>query len=387
MTRKIFTREQLYELVWTTPMLKLSKRFGLSDVGLAKTCRKHDIPLPPPGYWAKVQAGQKPPKTKFPQSEADDRIVLNELSDAELESQNKIEASAEARTPIIVAIADTLRGAHPLVSSARETLAQGKVNDSGIIDLLENSNLNISVSRSQSNRALRLMDAIIKYAVSEHHDALIGPAIKMFGETVPFGIKESTIAIQEEPAKVELKERYEFLHSRYNTRYEPSGKLTLFIDVSQYSVAGSRRQWKDTDNRKIEDCLGKFYEGVIEVATKLRESTEENKRREIAAEEGRKKREIQEKHWAEVRQQQSKEQARLDGLLGQVKSYRLAEDIRAFVEAYRQAKLNGANDQEAIDKIEQWSQWALLHADRFDPTRPSPSSILDERIPEETRRW
>ncbi len=51
-------------------------------------------------------------KTKFPQSESDNRIVLNELSDAELESQNKIEASAEARTPIIVAIADTLRGAH-----------------------------------------------------------------------------------------------------------------------------------------------------------------------------------------------------------------------------------------------------------------------------------
>lgn len=387
MARKIFTREQLYELVWSTPMLKLSKTFGLSDVGLAKTCRKHDIPLPPPGYWAKVQAGQTPPKTKLPRSDIVDRIELNELTAAELESQAKLEANAEARTPIILAIAETLRGAHPLVSSARETLAQGKVNDLGIIDLPENSKLNISVSRAQSNRALRVMDAIIKYAVSEHHDALPGPAIKMFGETVPFGIKESTVAIQEEPAKIELKERYEFLHSRYNTRYEPTGKLTLFIDVDQYVVSGIRRQWRDTGNRKIEDYLGKFYEGVIEVATKLRESTEEKKRREIAAEEARKKREIQEKHWAEVRKQQSKEQARLDGLLSQVKSFRLAEDIRAFVEAYCQAKLNGVTDQDSINKIEQWSQWALLHADRFDPTRPSPSSILDERIPEEPRRW
>lgn len=45
MIRKIFTREQLYELVWTTPMLKLSKAFGLSGADLAKTCRKHDLPL------------------------------------------------------------------------------------------------------------------------------------------------------------------------------------------------------------------------------------------------------------------------------------------------------------------------------------------------------
>ena len=46
-------------------MLQLSKRFGLSDVQLTKTCRKHDIPLPPLRYGAKVQAGQTPPKARL----------------------------------------------------------------------------------------------------------------------------------------------------------------------------------------------------------------------------------------------------------------------------------------------------------------------------------
>jgi hypothetical protein len=32
-----FTRQELYDLVWTTAIVKLAKEFGLSDVGLRKT--------------------------------------------------------------------------------------------------------------------------------------------------------------------------------------------------------------------------------------------------------------------------------------------------------------------------------------------------------------
>jgi hypothetical protein len=68
-----FDREQLYESVWSSPMSKLAKRLGVSDVGLAKACRRADIPLPGVGFWAKVQHGKKvkriplpPPMSKTP---------------------------------------------------------------------------------------------------------------------------------------------------------------------------------------------------------------------------------------------------------------------------------------------------------------------------------
>jgi hypothetical protein len=54
-----FVREQLYELVWREPISKLAKRLGVSDVGLAKACRRAIIPLPGIGHWAKVQHGKK----------------------------------------------------------------------------------------------------------------------------------------------------------------------------------------------------------------------------------------------------------------------------------------------------------------------------------------
>ena len=53
------SREELYELVWKAAMRHLAKGIGLTDVGLAKLCRRHDIPTPTVGYWAKLAHGKQ----------------------------------------------------------------------------------------------------------------------------------------------------------------------------------------------------------------------------------------------------------------------------------------------------------------------------------------
>lgn len=53
-----FKRENLYELVWTAPVLEVAKRLGVSDVAVGKLCRRAGVPVPCRGYWAKVDAGQ-----------------------------------------------------------------------------------------------------------------------------------------------------------------------------------------------------------------------------------------------------------------------------------------------------------------------------------------
>ena len=60
------TRAELYEKVWATPMRTLAKEFGMSDVGLAKICRKHNIPVPPVGYWRKKETGYKVNRPRLP---------------------------------------------------------------------------------------------------------------------------------------------------------------------------------------------------------------------------------------------------------------------------------------------------------------------------------
>jgi hypothetical protein len=45
------TRKHLFEKVWEKPLREVAKELGLSDVGLAKLCRRSAIPLPGQGYW------------------------------------------------------------------------------------------------------------------------------------------------------------------------------------------------------------------------------------------------------------------------------------------------------------------------------------------------
>jgi len=57
-----YNREELYSEVWSQPVHKLAKQYKLSDVGLAKVCRKLFIPLPGLGYWNKKSAGKAVPE-------------------------------------------------------------------------------------------------------------------------------------------------------------------------------------------------------------------------------------------------------------------------------------------------------------------------------------
>lgn len=74
---KRISRLDLYKKVWETPVAQLSKEYGLSDVGLAKICKKYDIHRPPRGYWARKAAGQHLKKEPLPKRSSE---VIIEIS-------------------------------------------------------------------------------------------------------------------------------------------------------------------------------------------------------------------------------------------------------------------------------------------------------------------
>jgi len=61
------SRDELYELVWSTPMNALAARYGVSDVALAKLCRRRQVPVPPRGYWAKKRSGRPVGRPALPE--------------------------------------------------------------------------------------------------------------------------------------------------------------------------------------------------------------------------------------------------------------------------------------------------------------------------------
>jgi len=62
-----WNRVELYNEVWNQPLVKLSGRYGVSDVRLGKVCRKLKIPHPGRGYWAKRLVGQIVEQVRLPE--------------------------------------------------------------------------------------------------------------------------------------------------------------------------------------------------------------------------------------------------------------------------------------------------------------------------------
>lgn len=60
------SREQLFELVWAKPMVKVAERFGVSSSYLARVCTTLNVPRPRRGYWAKLEAGKAQPQPPLP---------------------------------------------------------------------------------------------------------------------------------------------------------------------------------------------------------------------------------------------------------------------------------------------------------------------------------
>jgi hypothetical protein len=60
------TRRDLYDKVWATPVAKLAAEWGISGPGLKKACKRLGVPVPPRGYWARLEAGHRPRRPRLP---------------------------------------------------------------------------------------------------------------------------------------------------------------------------------------------------------------------------------------------------------------------------------------------------------------------------------
>ena len=52
-----YDRKHLYKQVWSAPIPKIGKHYGVTAVEIVKACRHLHIPTAPPGYWTDKDAG------------------------------------------------------------------------------------------------------------------------------------------------------------------------------------------------------------------------------------------------------------------------------------------------------------------------------------------
>lgn len=378
-------RRELYDQVWSVPMARLAKKYGLSDSGLAKICRKHNIPRPPRGYWAKTAAGQKLKHTPLP---AGDPGIVIEITPymhqaQELNAQkagSDILAMLPEESSIIVS--KKLGRAHPLVKQSTETLKNCKPDPLGILRVPGRACLDIKVSRKSLSRALRIMEALIKALEKRGGSVSISEEstlVSILDVRLGFGISEQIARKKIEAKELDLDGYYRFGHSRFDEQRIPSGILCLTLnDPDFYWDSHFRKNWRDSEKRPLENSLGSLMKGLFNLAVHKKErirQKEEEKRQQLERE---KIREEEERLRAEKLRRIKEEQKRLTGLISAAESWQKSILVRDFINAVEAAAQAGSYPFKPREELENWLEWARKQADRLDPLSPSPPSILDE---------
>lgn len=187
------TREQLYELVWQTPMIRLAGRFGISDVGLSKICRRLEIPTPPVGWWAKKAAGRKvrtPPLPEAPAGMA--RQVIIEPTPPETSSlRNEVRKEAERLGPI--AVPERLSRPHPIIARWIEQHRQRQDRARSQRDPWRRNLHNVPDCTAAERRRHRILDALFR--ALEREGATVAEdergelVATLQGEEIPFALR------------------------------------------------------------------------------------------------------------------------------------------------------------------------------------------------------
>ncbi len=385
------TRQELYNQIWSEPMQHVAKKYGLSDVGLGKICRSHNIPRPPSGYWAKVQSGKKTRAPVLPDTEDDGEITINVADIDQIRDPEALAHLVKAEigdsiknSPVSVAV--SLRGAHPLVSRARTELEGAMLDQDGLIIPAADAALFVKVSKPLVRRALLIMDALLKFFAEGGYEITAGPTVNILGTKVAFGINEALDSKQEQPREHSLRGRYEFGHSKFETKYFPSGRLVLRIkDENARWASGCRKYWRDSDTTPLENRLGKFLSGLIDFAgrkTIYELSQAEEEKRKLEEE---RMREERAQARAEMIQQKAEEQEKVDLLMQEAEDWRRSQDLLCYIRARKDMRAAREEGVEKDSEFAMWAKWAEAQASRLNPLTSSPPSILDEPIPEEEK--
>ena len=59
------TRKELYDIVWSTTLTKLTQQYAYTNEGIKNLWKQFEIPIPDASYWSKLKFNKKFKNQKF----------------------------------------------------------------------------------------------------------------------------------------------------------------------------------------------------------------------------------------------------------------------------------------------------------------------------------
>ena len=358
MEKKEFSRKELYDLVWSTSLSKLTLQYAFSNEGLKKLCKQFEIPMPDNGYWMKLKFNKEIEKPKFnPLFDGEDKIILTirevgnlvNIDQSPLTIRTK-EILSDAKSPLIVP--ETLSNPDILIQNTIRFHDKSK-NDHYYrdekIDIVS-----IFVVQDNYSRAIRIMDAFIKLLKYRGHS--FRRDINKRGPCIVVNDVEFHFEIREKNKRIPLDKPYG------SSTYIPTGILIIKIGESYKA-----KEWSD-GTVKLENQLAKIVAKIELEAKEELAWREECRLHHIKMEEEEKiRKEFQKKREFEL--QRTKE------LFNNAIYHNKAKIVREYLnELETKASLNN----QLTIELQDWLKWAKDKTDWFDPMIKKEDILLYE---------
>lgn len=368
-TRQIseLSREELYEIVWTTPGSRLAAEFGISDVAIAKHCTKLGVPRPSRGYWAKWEAGIRPERSPLPPSPDQ---VFQEVAAKPVDANLPIPQTSES-----------------LCALAGELLARMgrcRVDSDGRARLQEPTVPKVVASKKSGLRVAQAFHVILAGVepvginFRKSQSSYDGGHFRRGHDRLYLEFEELLV-----PSDKPVRRRS--IWQGYGQNQVPGGLLKISIRSQRYGSEGAR-EWIESEKNPLESVLSKIVSAIRQhfVALQKRRAAEaierkrqhlewERRQKEWAEKEAiRRRLEEEQRHAASVLAAQS---GRRDNLLKAADQWRASRSLEDFIRACEQ---NWRSSSEGLSQVQEaWIAWAQGVANRVSPIAmgyPDPSS-------------
>lgn len=358
-----YSRQQLYDLVWSGPMRDVSKKLSLSDNGLRKHCVKAFVPLPPQGYWNKLRAGQKPKVIALPPRPpgVSDTISFGQWN--YLENNRKL-LESEPVAPIFVEPIEAVRARVSrnigiVVASKNLTPAHAAFRRQYEDDArraAESTWYTAIFNDPLENRRLRILQGLF-YGLS-----------RLDCDVTVQGREVRTIYVRVGQQNVQIMLDKATAQRRGGAPEKEEGRLKFSVAGGGFH-GGERMSWADADGEPLEKHLSAIAVEIIIVGEmQYREHLEWAYEESIRRREEMKQEALQRKLAEEKAQRDRLKKLaadRLKRLTDSAENHQKAESIRAFVAHVGEM----AADQGESEEVRRWREWALGQADMLDPIK------------------
>jgi len=352
---KTFTREELYDLIWSTPMTSIMKKYVVSRHGLQKICKEMKVPSPKSGYWEKLKVRKEVNAEKLPmdyKGKGELELLVREEGDNSKTGPEPelalLQKEIESNPEIILTVPERLSKPDPVIIKAKENIEERKRQK-----YAPWPGLGINVSFSNMNRTFIFLDTLIKAIKTRGHNFIVRD------DSMYIVIKkeEFKIDFRNKRKRIELPKKYSW--KEYD--YEDTG---VIIFRSQAYFYGDM-EWKD-DKTLLETKISNV---IAKLEIRERSIAEERTRIEKWHTAYQAKLQKERDYAASIK----KEKEDFNILLDKAQRWNEARLIRDYLnDIEKRAKANNVLTEGLVNSI----KWARKKADWYDPSENIEDELL-----------